>query len=85
MLAALILIVLAATALVLILLAVMVVGIRQEPRGTELSGVAPSLFTAVIRRMLGLHVRRPTSSAVNADPQERGSPDRPSARPRATI
>ena len=71
MLAVSILIVLAAVALVLILLAVVVVGIRQEPR-TELSDVAPSPFTAVIRRMVGLYVRRPTSGAVNADRQEHG-------------
>jgi len=72
MLSALISIVLAAIALVLILLVVIVVGIRHEPRSTELSHVAPSPFTASVRRMVGLYVRRPTSGAVNADRQEHG-------------
>jgi hypothetical protein len=60
MLAALIVIVLAAITLVLILLAVVVVGIRQEPRSAELSDVAPSPITGLVRRLTGLSVRRPT-------------------------
>jgi hypothetical protein len=85
MLAALILIVLVAIALVLILLAVIVVGIRQESSKSELSDVASSPFTAVIRRVLGLYVRRPTPRAVNTGPHEHGSPDKSATPPRATT
>jgi hypothetical protein len=71
MLTALILIVLAAIMLVLILLAVIVIGIQQEPRSAELSDVAPSPITGFVRRLTGLSVRRPTSTAVRA-PEQRG-------------
>jgi hypothetical protein len=54
MLTALILIVFAVVVLVLVLLVFVVVGIRQEPRNTEMSNVAPSLIAVVVRRMLGL-------------------------------
>jgi hypothetical protein len=66
--AALIVVVLAAITLVLILLAVVVVGIRQEPRSAELSDVAPSPITGLVRRLTGLSVRRPTP---NRDPRSR--------------
>jgi hypothetical protein len=85
MLATLIFIALVASALVLIVLAVIVVGIRREPRRTELSDVAPSPFTVVVRRMVGLHVRRPISGAANAHRQEHGSPGTPAKQPRATT
>ena len=49
--------------LVLILLAVVVVAIRQEPRDTEMSNVAPSLIAVVVRRLLGVYMRRPTPPA----------------------
>ena len=61
MLTALILVVFAAVALVLILLAVVVVAIRQEPRDMEMSNVAPSLIAVMVRRLLGVYMRRPTS------------------------
>ena len=48
--------------LVLILLAVVVIGMRQEPPTDELSMQAPSLFTALVRRMLGVYVRKPDPS-----------------------
>ena len=63
MLAALILVVIAAFALVLMLLAVVVVAIRQEPRDTEMSHVAPSLIAVMVRRLLGVYLRRPTPPA----------------------
>jgi hypothetical protein len=47
---------------VLVLLAVVVVGMRQEPPADELSMQAPSLFTALVRRMLGVYVRKPNPS-----------------------
>ena len=49
--------------LVLILLAVVVVAIRQEPRDTEMSNVAPSLIAVVVRRLLGVYLRRPAPPA----------------------
>jgi hypothetical protein len=67
MLTALISIVLVVIVLVLILLSAIVVGIRQEPPGTELSTVAPSPIAVMVRRLLGLYVRRPTPTAVSTD------------------
>ena len=79
MLTVLILVVFAVVALVLILLAVVVVAIRQEPRDTEMSNVAPSLIAVVVRRLLGVYLRRPTPPADSTDWQEEWSPDmRPS-------
>ncbi len=79
MLTVVILIVSAATALVLVLLAVVVVAIRQEPRDMEMSDVAPSLIAVMVRRMLGVYLRRP---APLEDRIEEWSPDAwPSALP----
>jgi hypothetical protein len=75
MLTVLIVVVLAAVALVLVLLAVVVVAIRQEPRDTEMSNVAPSLIAVVVRRMLGVYLRRPTPPPDSAYRQEEWSPD----------
>ena len=50
----------AAAGLVLVLLAVVVVAIRQEPRDMEMNHVAPSLTAVMVRRMLGVSLRRPT-------------------------
>jgi hypothetical protein len=76
MVTALILIVLAAIAAVLILLAVVVVGIRKEPRSAELGDVAASPVTALVRRLTGLSVRRPTPTAVRALQQRKVIPPR---------
>ena len=46
--------------LALILLAIVVVAIRQEPRDVEMSHVAPSLIAVMVRRLLGVYLRRPT-------------------------
>jgi hypothetical protein len=59
----LILVVFAVVVLVLILLVVVVVAIRQEPRNAEMSNVAPSLIAVVVRRLLGVYLRRPTPPA----------------------
>jgi hypothetical protein len=75
MLAALILVVIAVFALVLILLAVVVVAIRQEPRDAEMSNMAPSLIAVMVRRLLGVYLRRPTPPANRTDWQEEWSPD----------
>jgi hypothetical protein len=63
MLTVLILVVFAVVVLVLILLAVIVVAIRQEPRDMEMSRVAPSLIAVMVRRLLGVYLRRPTPLA----------------------
>jgi hypothetical protein len=75
MLTVLILVVLTVFTLVLILLAVVVVAIRQEPRDAEMSNVAPSLIAVVVRRLLGVYIRRPTPPADSADWHEEWSPD----------
>ncbi len=63
MLAVLSLVVSAVVVLVLILLAIVVVAIRQEPRDMEMSHVAPSLIAVMVRRLLGVYLRRPTPPA----------------------
>jgi hypothetical protein len=83
MFAVLILVVLAAGAFTLILLAVVVIAIRQEPRDTEMSNVAPSLIAVIVRRMLGVYVRRPTPLADSTDCHEEWSPDMRSATARS--
>ena len=75
MLTVLILVVFAVFALVLILLAVVVVAIRQEPRDTEMSNVAPSLIAVMVRRLLGVYLRRPAPPADSTDWREEWSPD----------
>lgn len=83
MLTVLILIVFAAITLVLVLLAVVVLAIRQEPRGMEMSNVAPSLIAVMVRRLLGVYVRRPTPPVDSTDWQEEWSPDMPPATARS--
>ena len=67
MLAALILVVFGAAGLVLIMLAFVVIAIRQEPRDAEMSKVAPSLIAVVVRRLLGVYLRRPTTPGDSTD------------------
>jgi NADH:ubiquinone oxidoreductase subunit 6 (subunit J) len=74
MLTVLILVVFVVAVFVLILLSVVVVAIQQEPRDTEMSNVAPSLIAVMVRRLLGVYLRRPTPSA---DSSEEWSPDMP--------
>jgi hypothetical protein len=59
----LILVVFVVVVLVLILPAVVVVAIRQEPRDAEMNDVAPSLIAMLVRRLLGVYLRRPTPPA----------------------
>ena len=75
MLTALVLVIFAVVVLVLALLAVVVVAIRQEPRDTELDYMAPSLIAVMVRRLLGVYVRRPTLPTDSTDWQEEWSPD----------
>jgi len=51
------------TILVVLLLVIVVIGIRQEPPAEELSEQASSLIGAFVRRLLGVHVRKPDSPA----------------------
>ena len=66
----LILIVFGVIVLVLILLVVVVIAIRQEPRDTAMSNVAPSIIAVMVRRLLGVYVRRPTPLADITDCQK---------------
>lgn len=63
------------TMLVLVVLAVVVVGIKQEPSAKELPSQAPNALTAWVRRLLGVYVRKPDqpSTKIAANP---GSPPR---------
>ena len=72
MLTVLILVVFAVVVLVLILLVIVVVAIRQEPRDAEMSNVAPSLIAVVVRRLLGVYLRRPDSPGRQADGERNG-------------
>ncbi len=67
MLSAVIVIVFAIGGLVLILLAVVVTGIRNEAR-TELGSQAPSLISAIARRLTGVYVRRPDTEPADSQP-----------------
>ena len=74
MLTVLLLVAFAVVVLVLILLVVVVVAIRQEPRDAEMSNVAPSLIAVVVRRLLGVYLRRPLPqrTAARSGRQPRG-------------
>ena len=61
MLTILILVVGSLAILDVLLLLIVVIGIRQEPRTEELSGQAPSPIAAFVRRLLGVYVRKPDS------------------------
>jgi hypothetical protein len=61
MLAVLVLLILSVTILVVLLLVIVAVGIRQEPPTEELSEQASSLIAEFVRRLIGLHVRKPGS------------------------
>ena len=59
--------------LVLVVLAVVIVGIRQEPSAQELTRQAPSVLARFARRLLGVYVRRPDPSVIPDTP--RGEPN----------
>ena len=61
-----------AMGLVLVVLAVVVVGIRQEPPAQELTSQAPRLMARVTRRLLGVYVRTPDPPVIIS--QQRGEP-----------
>jgi hypothetical protein len=64
----------AAMGLVLVVLALIVVGIRQEPPAQELTGQVPRLTARLARRLLGVHVRRPDPSVIPG--QQHAEPSR---------
>ncbi len=68
MLTALISLVIAISALVLILLAVVVVGIQREPPPAELSSRPPSPIAGLTRRLVGAYVRRPDPAGAADKP-----------------
>jgi hypothetical protein len=63
---------LTAVALVLATLIVVVIGIRQEPPTSELRIRPPTRTAALVRRLLGVSVRRPDPQAIDED-REPGS------------
>ena len=58
-----------------LVLAVVVAGIRQEPPAQELTGQAPRLMASLTRRLLGVYVRSPDPSVITG--QQRGEPGHP--------
>ena len=74
----------AAMGLVLVVLAVVVAGIRQEPPAQQLTRQAPRLLARVTRRLLGVYVRTPDPPVITG--QQRGEPGHASgpARPDRT-
>jgi hypothetical protein len=82
MLTILILVVGSLAILDVLLLLIVVIGIRQEPRTEELSGQAPSPIAAFVRRLLGVSVRKPDSPTLDQGDKGHasllvGSMDRP--------
>ncbi len=61
----------AAMGLVLVVLAAVVVGTRQESSAHELTTQAPNLIARSVRRLLGVYVRRPDPTVI---PDKRGEP-----------
>jgi hypothetical protein len=66
MLAALLWFTAAVFVLALVLLGVVVAGIRREPPSTQMSSRPPSLLAGLVRRLLGVGVRRPDPPAASA-------------------
>ena len=71
MLTILVVLIVSVTIFVVLLLVIVVVGIRKEPSTEELSEQASSLVAAFVRRLLGLHVRKP-DSPPNLDQGDEG-------------
>ena len=53
-----------AMGLVVAVLAIVVIGIRQEPSAQELTRHPPRRIAKLARRMLGVYVRRPDPSVI---------------------
>jgi hypothetical protein len=61
MIATLVVLIVSVAIFVVLLVVIVVVGIRQEPPTEELSERTSRLIAAFVRRLLGLHVRKPGS------------------------
>jgi hypothetical protein len=61
-----------AMGLVVAVLALVVIGIRQEPSAQELTRHPPRRMAKLARRLLGVYVRRPVPSVI--PDQQRGQP-----------
>ena len=70
MLTVLILVAGAVGGITLILLVIVVVAIRQEPRDIEMSNAAPSWIAVRVRRLLGVSLRRPAPATDYIDGHE---------------
>ncbi len=70
-----------AMGLVLVVLAVVVIGIGQEPSAQELTRQAPSVMARLARPLLGAYVRRPDPSVILEN--HRGNRARPHSVPLA--
>jgi hypothetical protein len=72
-----------AMGLVMAVLAVVVIGIRQEPSAQELTRHPPRRSAKLARRLLGVYVRRPDPPAIPG--KQRGEPSHPARRPDGHI
>jgi hypothetical protein len=77
MLAILITIASVGMAVVLVLLAVVVVGIRQEAPAAELTTRPPTLLSSAVRRFLGVSVRKPDVRVAPDDQPGESCPPAP--------
>lgn len=73
----------AAMGLVVAVLAVVVIGIRQEPSTQELTRHPPRRIAKLARRMLGVYVRRPDPSLIPG--KKRGEPSYTARRPDGRV
>jgi hypothetical protein len=74
MLTALILVASVIGRVTLILLVIVVVAIRQEPRDIEMTNVTPSRIAVRVRRLLGVSLRRPAPASDCIDGREEYPP-----------
>ena len=77
----------AAMGLVVAVLAVVVIGIRQEPSAQELTRHPPRRIARLARRLLGVYVLRPDPSVIPGKQRGEGShtAHRPAPRPDGHI
>jgi hypothetical protein len=69
MLATLLWLTMAAFVLALVLLGIVVAGIRRESCTARMSSRPPSMLAGLVRRLLGVGVRRPTPPAASVEDQ----------------
>jgi hypothetical protein len=64
-------------AAVLVLLAVVVVGIRQEAPAAELTTRAPTRLSSAVRRLIGVSVRKPDARVASEEQHAESCPPAP--------